>query len=479
MNFGVRIFLVYFLFVGLTAYFVVSTVVEEIKPSVRQSTEETLVDTANLLAEILREDVRRGSVSESRFEAAFKAYGERRPDADIWGIHVANVSHRIYVTDARGIVLLDSTGRDVGKDYSRWNDVNLTLRGRYGARTTREDPNDDMSSVMYVAAPIRDAGRIIGVVTVAKPNRTVQPFIERSERRLLRIGAAMAVLSLGLGMLFAFALSRSLRRVTTYAQSVSDGERTPPIELPRGKDEVSRLTRAVESMRVRLEGRDYVERYVIALTHEMKSPLASIRGAAELIDERMSGADRARFLGNIVHESERLHQLVERLLRLTQVEQRRALDKVETVSLRAIIDAWHGRAENELDARGLTLDNTLGDSDTVSGEAFLLEQAIFNLLDNARDFAEAGSCIRVETHTDARTLTLRIHNRGVAIPDYARDRIFERFYSLPRPDGGRKSTGLGLAFVAEVAELHGGAVTVDNDGEGVSARLTLPRATPG
>ncbi len=74
------------------------------------------------------------------------------------------------MTDARGIVVFDSDGRDVGKDYSRWNDVYLTLRGRYGARSTPSDPNDDTSSVMYVAAPMHDAqGRIIGVLTWPRP----------------------------------------------------------------------------------------------------------------------------------------------------------------------------------------------------------------------------------------------------------------------------------------------------------------------
>jgi two-component system sensor histidine kinase CreC len=67
------------------------------------------------------------------------------------GLAKNQVSHRIYVTDAKGIVLLDSSGEALGKDYSRWNDVYLTLRGQYGARSTRSDPNDESTSVMHVA----------------------------------------------------------------------------------------------------------------------------------------------------------------------------------------------------------------------------------------------------------------------------------------------------------------------------------------
>ena len=107
MPLGIRIFLVYFLFVGLAGWFVLSTVMDEIRPGVRQSTEETLVDTANLLAEILRDEVKAGRLQQSRLPALLQAYGQRQPQAQIWGVEKTQVNHRIYVTDAKGIVVLD------------------------------------------------------------------------------------------------------------------------------------------------------------------------------------------------------------------------------------------------------------------------------------------------------------------------------------------------------------------------------------
>lgn len=86
MSLGLRIFLVYVLFIGLTGYFVLNTVMEEIRPGVRQSTEETLVDTANLMAEILRDDFKAGTLSENRWPELLRAYGERQPQATIWGL---------------------------------------------------------------------------------------------------------------------------------------------------------------------------------------------------------------------------------------------------------------------------------------------------------------------------------------------------------------------------------------------------------
>ena len=178
-----RVFVVGAVLVAVFGSLALRQVLEEVKPAVRQSTEETLVDTANLLAELVAEDLRAGRLQQGDLSRVMAAYGKRDPGAEIWGIRKDGVTHRIYITDADGIVLLDSTGRDVGSDYSRWNDVYRTLHGSYGARTTEEVPGDENSTVMYVAAPVRDADRIIGVVTVAKPNRSVQPFIERARHR--------------------------------------------------------------------------------------------------------------------------------------------------------------------------------------------------------------------------------------------------------------------------------------------------------
>lgn len=471
MPLGVRIFLVYFLFVGLAGWFVLSTVMDEIRPGVRQSTEETLVDTANLLAEILRDEVKAASLAQSRLPALLKAYGQRQPQAQIWGVEKSAVNHRIYVTDAQGVVLLDSSGVALGQDYSRWNDVYLTLQGQYGARSTREDPADEDSSVMYVAAPIKDGEQIIGVVSVAKPNKSLQPYIERSQRRLGWLGAGLIVLGLLIGGVLSWWLSGSLRKLTRYAQAVSQGQRA---ELPalRG-GELTQLATAVQKMRTELEGKDYVERYVHTLTHELKSPLAAIRGAAELLEGEMPAEQRQRFVANIASEGARLQQLIERLLNLALVEQRQGLEERVPVLLRELVEELLQSQAARIEAAGLQVDNRIAPGLSVSGERFLLRQAIANLLDNALDFTPSGGLLRFSAEVQGDAIQLSLFNQGEAIPDYALPRLSERFYSLPRPGSGRKSTGLGLNFVQEVAGLHGGSLQVSNVPGGVQALLRL------
>ena len=126
-------------------------------------------------------------------------------------------------------------------------------------------------------------------------------------------------------------------------------------------------------------------------------------------------------------------------------------------------------------ARDLALGN---DHDAVVvGDAFLLRQMVANLVDNACDFAPADSDVTVAlTPRAGDRLAITVADRGPGVPAYALDRVFERFYSLPRPHGGSRSSGIGLAFVAEVAALHGGRATLANrDGGGAVATIELPR----
>lgn len=473
MPLGLRIFLVYIFFVGLSGYFILDTVMEEIRPGVRQSTEETLVDTANLLAEVLREDVKDGTLAQSEFPQLLQRYGQRHLNAKIWGIEKSGVNNRIYVTDRDGIVLLDSTGSAVGEDYSRWNDVYLTLRGQYGARSTTEVKDDESTTVMYVAAPIIDNGMIIGVVTVAKPNSMLQPYIDRSQQRLTQFGMGLIVLGLIMGALLSWWLAHALRRLTRYAQSVSEGQRG---ELPRftGGGELAQLTTALEHMRVELEGKAYVERYVQTLTHELKSPLAAIRGAVELLQNEMPTDQRKHFVNNIDNESHRLQQLIERLLSLALVEQRQTLEEHESIVLHDMVNALVKAQSARIYSAELEVSNDVPEKLTILGEHFLMNQALANLFENALDFTPKKGQIRFSAMQENHQVLFSIFNQGPPIPDFALNRLTERFYSLPRPDSNRKSTGLGLNFVDEVVQLHGGTLEVRNVESGVEVVLKLP-----
>ncbi len=477
MNLSVRIFLGYFLLLGFAVWFVMRTFTAELVPGMRQSLEEVLVDTANLLAEVVSEEVASETVQTGRFAGAMEAFIDRRLEARIWFLKKRDPNLIVYITDKNGIVLYDSRGRDVDRDYSRWNDVYLTLRGEYGARTTREDEKDPYSSVMYVAAPVRHAGSIVGVLTVAKPSVTVQPFVDRAIRNVEEKGVIIILAAIALGLLITWWLTFSIRRLTSYARAVSQGER---IEVPRLREkELAHLAGAMESMRSELEGKDYVERYLHTLTHELKSPLAAIQGAAELLDEEMPLVDRRRFIGNIRNESQRLQQVVEQLLGLAALEKRQGLEQVESLDINALLLQLCNDKQPMLQQKALQINFDADDGITLQGERFLIQQALNNLIDNAIAFSPQGGKIGIQSRITGGSCEITIDDEGPGIPDYAKERLFERFYSLPRPDGAARSSGLGLSFVREVAQLHSGEVLVcSKEAGGTRAMLILPLAVP-
>ena len=476
MRLGLRLFLGFFLIVGLAAFFVMRVFVDEVKPGVRQAMESTLVDTANVLAAMAADDLKAGRIADGRFAADLARVRQRDPQAMIWRFPKRSIDYRVTVTDARGIVVFDSEGRDLGRDNSRWNDVHRTLRGEYGARSSPETPGSEQT-VMHVAAPVFDPGApgtLIGVLTVAKPNRTIEPFIAASRRSIVRQGAWLIGLSALVGVLMTWWLMRGIGRLNRYAQAVAAGEPVPP--PPPRRDEIGDLGRALEAMRRKLEGKAYIEQYVQSLTHEMKSPLAAIRGAAELLQEPLPEPERQRFARNIQAQQERLTETIDKLLALAEVEQHGWLQRREPVDLATLLRQAAAAAEPRLVAARLVL-RVEGASHpvVVEGDAFLLRQALANLLDNAVAFSPPGGTIVLSLDTAAGQAKLRVLDGGPGVPEYAAGRVFERFYSLARPGTGQRSSGLGLPFVREVARLHGGEAWLANrDGGGAESGLALP-----
>jgi two-component system sensor histidine kinase CreC len=475
MKLGLRLFFGFFLITGLAAFFVMRVFVAEVQPSVREVMEDLMVDTAHILAELAADDLAAmpagGDLRDSGFARQLRAYRERPVQAQIWGLNKQSLDYRVYLTDAKGRVVFDTGDAQgqsaLGQDYSRWNDVARTLQGRYGARATREQNQQEASTVLYVAAPIRAGGpqgEVLGVLTVAKPMSKVMQFVSRAERTLLQQGFWMLALSMAVGVVVTVWLVLSVRRLRSYARRVQWGKREA---APRLAGELGELALAMESMRDQLDGHAQVEQLVRGLTHELKSPLTAIEGAAEFLAEDLAPADRERFAAQVRGQAERLRQLIERLLELSKLEQRKALNLAEPVDLAECTLAMLQARQARLNQKQLQVQRQ-GPAVPcwVRGERELLCLALGNLLDNAVAFAPPGSSLHWGTigptpegtaAPAAAQWWLRDHGPGV--PPEAMSRLGERFFSTARPaEPGQtpsKGSGLGLAIVSQVAQLHG------------------------
>lgn len=472
MRLGLRLLFAFFLINGIAAFFVLRVFTAEIKPSAREVMEDLMVDTAYALAELAADAMRRGEVphtgaQDSAFAHSLRRYSQRPVDASIWGLHKQTLDLRIYLIGSDGRVLVDSAGVAQGQDFSRWRDVVLTLRGAYGARATREIPTDDTSSVMHVSAPVWVDGRIAAVLTVAKPNRTVQAFLDRSERKLLLQGVVFLALSAAVGVAVTLWMVWNVRRLRRYAQSVQSTDpaaRAPAV--PHVPGELGDLAQAMEQMRLRLQGRDYVEGYVRALTHELKSPVAALRGAGELLQDDLPEADRIAFAQQVVQQSERLQRLIDRLLELSKLEQRPPVHPTTTVSLQACAHAALERAQARAQLHRVTLVCN-GHGASGAWEAELVTLAIGNLLDNAIEFSAPGQTVRLELDGPC----VHVQDQGPGVPEYALARLGERFYTTARPSGERSGSGLGLAIVRRIMTLHDGELHLVNTAPGLRATL--------
>ncbi len=459
MKIGLRILLGYFLIVGLAAWFLLNVFVQEVKPGARSTLEAAMNDTAQLLAQVVADDVKQGA-----------------PDPALLAKIAAasrNTDYRITITDAQGIVRFDSAGKAVGKDYSQWNDVFLTLRGKYGARMSSDSPREYGGLAMYVAAPVRDGANIIGALTVSKPISSVQGLIERSQRKILKWGVVLLGLSLLIGIAITWRMASTVNKLMVFVEDVQAGRKAVMPKL--GSSEISTLGHALEAMRAKLEGKDYVETLMHTLTHELKSPIAAIQATAELLEEDMPPEQRRQFLATIQAQNARQRDLIDKLLALVRVEKQQRIDDAAPLDAAGLLQDVASDFQARLAACSLQIEVDAPLQLQLLGDRLLLRQALGNLLDNAISFAPHGSLITLSARSNGGMAEIVVSDHGPGIPDYALERVFERFYSLPRPDAP-KSTGLGLPFVREVTALHGGTAQVANvPGAGCRAILRLPQ----
>ena len=434
---------------------------DEIRPSYLKVVEENLVDTSRLLAAMIQNEMKQEEWNYNQLHDSAKDLREGRFYARIYDSEKFSSDLQFYVTDAAGVVRFHSHRPDEeGQDYSGWIDVARTLKGEYGARSTRLDPADPSSSLLHVAAPIKAGEELVAVVTVVKPIDWPFRFMEESRRHILLGAVVLAVCALAMVIGLSYWLSRPLERLTAHAQRIRKGERSP-VPPPGGSTEIRRLHAAFEEMRKGLEGKKYVETYVANLTHEIKSPLSGLCSAAEILAEDPPEKDRKRFIGHIQSETARIQRVVDQMLVLSELEGMDSLGLLADVDLvplwREILSEYQAYAGS----RGVRIELDGEKKLVVRGDRGLLRTAMGSVLQNAIEFSPNGGTVTVRFEAGRDGLNVVVMDEGPGVPDYARERVFERLFSLPRPEGGRKSSGLGLSLAREIAELHGARIALE------------------
>ena len=438
------------------------------------ATEEGMIDTASAVAELHARLVSlHGEDPAVLGEQLGQVYANLSQTLEIkarlFGFDKEEVDFRVLVYDRAGHLLFD-TRRDVapGSDFSGQPDVAAALAGHYGARWEHLGHGVNLFSTV----PVFIRGKVVGVVTVSKPTTRLRTFIFRRLQKLAIPMLVSVVLASGLAFLFSAYLTRTVATLAHKAERIAAGEPGVTLEI-WSRSELGALARSVERMRQRLEGKAYVEEMARNLSHELKTPLASIRGAAELLENGACDdpAARVKFLGNIQSEVERLNRLVNNLLKLSRIESRSTGPQPEPLELAAVLRELAGVFSSRADMAGVRLDLQLEEQPTrVRIERELFELMISSLLDNALQYSPAGTTINLLLHHGQIAVT----DQGPGIEPEILPKIFDRFFTTVNPRTGNRGTGLGLAIVKSIAEAYQGSVAVWSEpGKGTRFSVTL------
>jgi two-component system, OmpR family, sensor histidine kinase ChvG len=364
---------------------------------------------------------------------------------------------------------------DSSGNFSNAPEVKKALTGASG-RYTRV-PTEFRGVRLYVAEPVRVGkdGPVVGVLYVSRTTYPVLVALYRARDGLYRVAGLSLIFAIGIAGLLGFTIARPLRRLGQAAGRIARGERGVSLQM-KGNDEVAELARAFDKMAHELDARlSYISELSANVSHEFKTPIASIRGSAELL--RDGAADdpeaRERFLGHILTDTERMTRLVSRLLELSRIEA--SHEQRLPIDFRALV-------EEEVDGFRSVGENVRlvwsSDAGLVLGLPNHLAAALRSLIENGLRHGNAdGVTVRVER--EGNLLRTDVVDQGEGISEANLTKMWERFFTTERAKGG---TGIGLSIVRAVVEAHGGSVhAVSQQGQGAcfSFRLPLLVGSPG
>lgn len=378
---------------------------------------------------------------------------------------------RVLVTNESGLILYDSSTLEKRTgDYAITAEVVKALRGedvcrseyRQGAFRTR------------VAVPTVYRGVTLGAVYLYEYDTEQAEVLLSIQSTLRYISVVICVVALVAALILSKALTRNTSRLLGGIRSVREGEYNHRIEV-KGKDEMAQLAMEFNELTDRLQTIEEVRRrFVSDASHELKTPLASIRLLADSILQNSSvDMETVReFVSDIGEEADRLTRISQRLLALSRLDARLQRERVPVDVGQVVEKVGHMLLPLAHSAQ-VELRYQLQPHCMVLATQDDLYQVAFNLMENAVKYNQPGGSVTVEVAREEYWITLTVQDTGVGIPEEDLLRVFDRFYRVDkarsREAGG---TGLGLSIARDTARLHGGDIMAQRGPDGVGARFT-------
>ena len=378
---------------------------------------------------------------------------------------------RVAVVDTTGAVLYDSTDAVLDTE-----DIGRALDGRTVFRSSFTEAAFRSS----LAMPLSDQGERTGAVYLQELDTERAEGIWTVQRHLRTVSLTIGAAALVIGGLFVLLITRRIEALVDSIRAVAGGDYRYR-HLIRGQDEISELGRELNQLTERLETNEAERRRFVAdASHELKTPLASIRLLSDSIvqSDGMDCETMREFVADIGDEAKRLQRTTEKLLTLSRLDNE--VNYIpEPVDLKqAALDALT-LLRPLAQEKGVRLCSELREGCVVMGSRDDMDHILSNLIENAIKYNVPGGSVLVRVEAGEDRVSLSVEDTGIGIPEADRPSIFDRFYRVDkarsREAGG---SGLGLSIVHDAVLAHGGSITVKpNKPQGTVFAVQFPRPT--
>lgn len=386
----------------------------------------------------------------------------------------------VRILDMKGLVVAGK--EEMGMSLAHVPEVKAALKGYYSSMIRQrisDEPPPPLYSLsrgthirVFAAFPIIEGHRLQGVVYLSRTPKNILKHLYIVQDKLYFAAAILLSVAVLLVLFISSSISRPIRALIRQTQQVAEGELpyVTPLKNPVTY-EVAQLSESFANMSQALSERsDYIRRFASHVSHEFKTPLTSMQGALELLNEHMDSMPterRQRFLDNLLSDTQRLKNLVNRLLELARAD---ALEPTRQSSqlpelIRSMQNRYHERG---LDIEADDLPNL---ALAIAPDA--LESVLGNLFDNSLHHGATTVCLKAKSSADQQQLILSVHDNGQGISPANRERIFTPFFTTRRNEGG---TGLGLEIVASLLKAYNATIYLGPAESGAEFILELALA---
>lgn len=364
---------------------------------------------------------------------------------------------RIIVTDAQTLTLYD-TAPDSDVDGDAFAELSRALSGEQRFRSLYSDG----AFLSCAALPVRSHGMTLGAVYLCEYDSEQAQLLMEIQNQLLTVSLSACVLAIVLIVLFSRALTARITKLAEAMRVVRAGDYAHRLELS-GNDELTELGDEFNNLTVRLETTESQRRrFVSDASHELKTPLASIRLLSDSIVQNADmDADTMReFVTDIGDQAERLQRTTDKLLNLSRRDDGATAERVP-VDMSEVARSTLRLLTPLAKTMGLSIETALEDGLFILASEDEVYQIIFNLAENAVKYNSAGGRVFIDIHAEGETVLLIVEDDGIGIPEADREQVFSRFYRVDK-DRSRASggSGLGLSIVHDAVTSLGGDITL-------------------